>query len=252
MPWEVSESERPGLLQRFLDADLTDPANREWLIDLTGRRYAIPSTASRREAREIIALGVPKEDVIYPGREQGQWIVPKTVSAGDFLRIYGDLQRYLREARALWIGALNTADRGQRQLLAYNALNRFRQERADATYDVERDPDTGAVVWPKRRETPTPVRRSTSLAGELALALYDELLGAKSTGLCAQCRQPWLAPRKAPGGRAPKRRKLCDRPACAAAWRNEHRKPEDPATVNRRVREWRAANPGWRKRGGKQ
>jgi len=236
------------LLQRFLYADLADPATREWLLDITGRRYAIPSDESIRRAREIIAMGVPGEDVIYPGRERGRWVIGEAVAVAEFLRVYGDLQRDFREAREFWARALTTPDRDQRQLLANQALHRFHEQRADATYDVERDPDTGAVIW-KRGSGPKPVRRSTSVSGELALALYDELLGAKSSGLCAQCRQPWLAHRKAPRGRD-RKQKLCGRPACRAAWRNEHRKPEDPVKVNQRVREWRAANPDWRERGG--
>jgi len=184
----------------------------------------------------LISRGVAEDDVIYPGREWGQWKIAAPMSRSDFVRIYGDLQRYLREAKADWVRAMAEPDRGQRELFAYNALNRFRQERGDVMLDVLRDDDDGHVIWPKKEAKPVPVRRSGSLAGELALALYDELLGAKDADLCPHCRRPWVSPLKKKG------RVLCGRDECRKAWRQAHRRPEDPATNRKRVKAWRAQN----------
>ncbi|MDQ3401501.1 MAG: hypothetical protein M3470_10905, partial [Chloroflexota bacterium] len=198
---------------------------------------------SRALARELVARGVAEADVIYPGRERGAWKLDEPVARATFVRVYQDLQRYLRQATDAWVRAKSERTRDQRETLAYLALDRFRQERRDVTIDVERDPETGAIPWPKRDVPPAPVRRSTSLAGELALALYDELLSARSAGLCVQCRRPWVSRLRKP------HRRLCGRDACEKTYRQAHRKPEDPAKARARVKRWRARKRGEAQRG---
>lgn len=242
-PWEVGDANRPALLRWFLDADLTSREEQELLVDLTARRGALSSDADRRLGQQLIARGVAAKDVIYPGREWGGWKIGEVVSRSDFARIYADLQRYLREARMDWVSAKKASGFIQlpdgsripeRELLAMNAAGRFRQERADITLDWERDPDTGAIVWPQREETPRQVRRTASLAGELALAMYDELSGAKRAGLCAQCGRPWFF-------KVRRKRRLCGDENCAKEWMRAHRSREDPARVYLRVKKYRAA-----------
>lgn len=223
-PWEVGEGHRADLLAWFLDADFDSAADFNRLINLTGRRWrAFATPASAAES-----------DLVPPGTELGSWKVPDAAPRQTIVRVYGDLQRYLSEARAYWQRAKEAPNSEQRQLLAQLALERFRQERADVTaLEVERDPDTGAVSWPSKAQNPRPVRRASSLAGELAIALYDELMSAKTAGLCKNCGAPWLSPVR-------KRRQLCYREECARKWRNDHRKPEDPAVVYERVKRLRA------------
>lgn len=215
-PWEVGESARTDLLAWFREADLSEAANVARLLDLTGRR------------------GSPDAEIIPIGRELGGWRIEQPVPRATFVRIYGDLQRYLREALSYWQRAVKERNRQQRELLADLALGRIRQERADVSIDVERDALTGAVTWPTQATRPTPVRRTASLAGELAMALLDEFLAARTAGLCAICHEPWLSPLR-------KQRRLCGRVECLRAWRNKHRSPEDPARVYERVKRSRAA-----------
>lgn len=229
-PWEVGDAERPTLLAWFLNANLADDAAFEYLLEVTGRRPARShSSEARAAAAKLIERGMSKADLVYPGRESGAWKVPVVVSRSNFVRIYSDLQGDLREALADWERAKNEQILEQRELFAALALGRIREERADVTpLEVERDPATGEVLWPTQSSNPKPARRSVSLAGELAIALYDEMLGAKKAGLCKVCLRPWLSPLR-------KDRQLCGRPECFLSWRNAHRAPEDPAKVYERV-----------------
>ena len=223
-PWEVGDGRRADLLSWFVDADLDSPENFDRLLDLTGRSPRVLAAKAR---------GVTS-DLVPPGIEHGSWKVPHAAPRATIVDVYRDLQRYLTEARAYWQRAKVERNSEQRQLLAFLALERFREERADVTsLEVERSPDTGAVVWPPKAERPEPVRRASSLAGEFAIALYDELMSAKTAGLCKVCGRPWLSPVR-------KRRRLCYREECFRKWRNDHRSPEDPAQVYERVKRSRA------------
>jgi hypothetical protein len=206
-PWQCSEEDRPRLLSWFLDADLSVAENFELLTALNGRRGP-GSQMSPLRAEAVVRL---------------------ETSPSTFIAFYSEIRRQLRRARELWQRASSENKQEQRELLATHALRSMRGLLAEVTaLDFERDPETSRVRWPVKSSRPAPLRRSTSLPGELAIAVYDEMHSAKRAGLCKVCDQPWLS-------RFDKPRQLCGRAECLRRWRNDHRKPEDPEKVYQRV-----------------
>jgi hypothetical protein len=101
---------------------------------------------------------------------------------------------------------------------------------SDSTPELERPDDN--IAWPV-----VPIERSTTFVGELARALYEELLRARNSGVCPVCGRAWISPE----GRG--RRRLCEREACQADWRRRKRKPEAPGASTPRVKRHRALSP---------
>jgi hypothetical protein len=97
----------------------------------------------------------------------------------------------------------------------------------DVRLDVERQ--RGRPLRPFR-----PGHRSLSLVGELALAVYERMLSARSVVVCRYCLRTELSPDTRP-------RFTCGREECQAAYRREWKQqhPEDPQQVARRVRKHR-------------
>lgn len=207
-PWAVGDAARGELLEWFLDADFRSQDDHDFLVALTGTRRGPRRNVSRMRAAALFALEA-SEDV--------------------FSAHYMELRRSLLLAREYWQRAMNESDRALRQRHAELALRAVAEMRSEVTaLDFARDADTNDVSWPAASSYPEPVRTATSLAGELAIAMYDEMLHARRAGLCKVCGRPWLSALR-------KDRQLCGRPECLTSWRNAHRKPEDPAKVYERV-----------------
>jgi len=140
-------------------------------------------------------------------------------------------------ARTHWVHALHERNRSQRERYAALALKAIKDERAQVNpLQMRRDEQTSGVLWPRLSDRPAPESASESLVGELAIALFDELRTARRGGFCMveACGRPWLT-------RLDKQRQVCGRNECVLAWRNAHRKAEDPAKVYERVKRYRAA-----------
>jgi hypothetical protein len=211
-PWEVPEEQRPGLLAWFMDAEFTRDEDLKLLVAMNGSRRGPrgQETPLRAQGMTALAAGTPT-----------------------FVAFYSEIRRLLTNARHFWQRAVQERDRQQKELLATLAFRAFGDLREEVTsLEVERDPDTSAVIWPVKGY-PTPKRQALSLAGELGIAMYDEMLNAKKAGICKVCHRPWLSPLR-------KSRQLCGRDECVRSWRNEHRKPEDPEKVYERVKRSRA------------
>lgn len=152
------------------------------------------------------------------------------------IAFYEERRRRFGVARTHWARAIKERDRTVAGRLRALALKAFRDERADVTaLEMRRDEDTSDVVLSLQGR---PIREtaSASLTGELAIALFEELAEAKTAGFCKlkSCGRPWLS-------RINKTRQICGRRECILEWRNAHRKAEDPASVYRRVKRYRAA-----------
>jgi hypothetical protein len=195
-----------------MDADFSRDEDLKLLITLNGSRRGPRSqeTPLRAQGMTALAAGIPT-----------------------FVAFYTEICRLLANARHFWQRATQERNREQKELLATLALRAFGDLREEVTsLEVERDPDSSAVIWPPKGY-PAPARRALSLPGELAIAMYDEMLSAKRAGICKVCHRPWLSPLR-------KNRQLCGRDECIRRWRNEHRQPEDPTKVYERVKRSRA------------
>lgn len=265
-PFRVPPQQRSDLLDWFLSADLqsSEPlitlgvltgrfgmsaAEMEYsgpwrrVVDQVWRRFAKGQSPRDRSEKfwwrvargEAVAtrdsrLGpslergdVEVRPIHFPGRKTYFDGWPAPVSVRTFLTYYQGVQRRFNQIRRQWAADLGGP---AHSLLALIDLDHYL---SDVRVTLGKD-RYDLIDRPFRVD-----HRSSSLVGELALALLHELTDARSSGICVVCKRVWLStsPRV--------RQRTCLSSDCQREHRNRWKRahPEDPKAVTARVRRFR-------------
>jgi len=216
-------------LDWFLDADLSGD---DAIADLC-----------RFTFRPRISAGASQ---ILPGHEpEGRHAIRDRLPRAKFVAYYAEVQdtlRFIRDEHAAYLrfvrdeGVESGDPRSARARmgLQFVTLSRYLE---DVRLDVARMP-RHRLSRPLR-----PEHRSVSLVGELALAMFQRLLDARSTLVCQYCKQVALFADR-------RRRSICGREECRASYRTQWKRanPESPEQVARRVRKHRGLSAEMRGR----
>lgn len=257
-PWQMPAARRPELLEWFLTADFETTEAVHALMRLTGRpvpgeggfvqvrrgRQTWTSAVSPKERmilkeelaqwpKELVGerLVFGRPSTIAQGKELGSSRIEGPLSSANFIRFYDDIRSKLieiEESHARWLEMAPSSDKRRvgTQFVELGGLLR------DSEIVVARD---GFRV----REPLEVEHRSTSLVGELALAMLDKLVEARSSVRCRYCGRRAVFPDT-------RTRITCRRENCLAAYRREWKRsnPEPKERVAERVRRSRARNGG--------
>ncbi len=253
-PWRrAGPKDQSRLLDWFLSADLSTDAAYQVLCVLTGRwrpdeweTEADIQAALRRSLKylgwsetgwqDLLSRPARRRRVVPTGTETGHFGSQRFTSRSGLIKHFRKVQETLKRIQERFVTAKKTDSHADR-LRSSRSLNVLVDVLGDVRFDFAREDET---EWPRvfgRR----PLRRmplewesaSTSLAGELALALSQRMLGAKKVGRCPVCGSAWIST----DGRS--RRILCYNPDCARVQRQRRKKPEPREKVNARVARWR-------------
>jgi hypothetical protein len=235
-----------------LTADLSTDVGYQVLCVLTGRsrpqEWKTESEIKIGLLKSLEELGAYRQDILsWPARrrrvmptgtETGHFGSQRFTSRSRLVAHFRKIQETLKRIQERFVKANETKSYSDR-LRSSLSLNVLAEMLGDVRFDFAREDETD---WPRsfgrrplRRMPPELESSSTSLAGELALALSQRMVGAKKVGRCAVCGSAWIAT----DGRS--RRILCYDSDCARVRRHRRKKPEPRGQVNARVARWRKA-----------
>lgn len=252
-PWRCAgPRDQSRLLDWFLSADLSTDVAYQVLCVLTGRRkpheWKTEADIKAELLETLEALGAYRHDVVSwrarrrrvmpTGTETGRFGSQRFRSRSRLVAHFRKVQETLRRIQERFVKANETKSHTDR-LHSSLSLNVLAEMLGDVRFDFAREDET---EWPRafgrrplRRMPPELESSSMSLAGELAVALSQRMVGDGKVGRCGVCGSAWIAPdRKS-------RRILCGNPDCARARRKQRRKPELQVNVTARVARWRKA-----------
>ncbi len=254
-PWRVRANDRDELLRWFLEADLTSEASVARLLERTGRDFgglcvwtlpngtvrfwAPPGHAQdlrevRRRAASYEKRGQPVEildSAMIPRGNEGpnaSWALLEPASRSDFIAFYDRIRGYLREAER-WFAEWEKGAPAAQARINVKLSTLLDDVRVDAALA----PDEIALERPMR-----PDLRSVSLAGELALAMFQRMVRAREVVVCPSCGEIEIFPDM-------RHREICSKPECRAwyraKWMRQKYAAEKARTANQRKAEAKKA-----------
>ncbi len=255
-PWRYAgPRDQSRLLDWFLSADLSADVNYQFLCVLTARRkphewrteadFQTDLRGSLKDLgwseagwEDLLSRPARRRHVMPTGTETGRFGSQRFTSRSRLVAHFRTVQERLKRIQERFVKANETKSDTDR-LRSSRSLNVLAEMLGDVRFDFVREDES---KWPRvfgrrllRRMPPELESSSTSLAGELAVALSQRMVGAKKVGRCAVCGSAWIAT----DGRS--RRILCYDSDCARVQRQRRKKPEPREQVNARVARWRKA-----------